>query len=309
MNNKTSLNYNTNTPKNNTMQSGIIDKLKKSLGAFVTILPVSIWMLAFFIVPLILILVVSFASRGEAGDIVYSFTLSNYARIFDKLYLTIFFKSILIGLATTIICLVLGYPFAFIIARAGKKLKPLFLLLIMLPFWTNSLVRTYAMIILLRTEGIINSILLNIGLINEPLQLMYTNTAVMIGMLYMMFPFMVLPLYASIEKLDMSLLEAAEDLGANPINKFLKVTLPLTKGGIFSGSLLVFVPTLGLFFITDLMGGSKVMLMSNLVKNQFLTARDWPFGSAISVVLMLVMIILIFYYTKFSGNKDKWEVL
>lgn len=309
MDNNTSLNYNTNTPKNKGIQSGTKDKFKKSLGAFVTILPVSIWMLAFFIIPLILIFIVSFASRGEAGDIVYNFTLSNYARIFDKLYLTIFFKSILIGLATTLICLVLGYPFAFIIARSGKKLKPLFLLLIMLPFWTNSLVRTYAMIILLRTEGLINTLLLNIGLINEPLQLMYNNTAVMIGMLYMMFPFMVLPLYASIEKLDMNILEAAEDLGANPLNKFLKVTLPLTKGGIFSGSLLVFVPTLGLFFITDLMGGSKVMLMSNLVKNQFLTARDWPFGSAISVVLMLVMIILIFYYTKFSGNKDKWEVL
>jgi len=309
MDNKTSLNFNTNTPKNKIMFNRTIDKLKKLLGAFVTILPVSIWMLAFFIVPLILILVVSFASRGEAGDIVYSFTLSNYARIFDKLYLTIFFKSILIGLVTTIICLVLGYPFAFIIARSEKKLKPLFLLLIMLPFWTNSLVRTYAMIILLRTEGIINTVLLNIGLIDVPLQLMYNNMAVMIGMLYMMFPFMVLPLYASIDKLDMSLLEAAEDLGANPLNKFLKVTLPLTKGGIFSGSLLVFVPTLGLFFITDLMGGSKVMLMSNLVKNQFLTARDWPFGSAISVVLMVVMIILIFYYTKFNGNKNKWEVL
>jgi len=127
-------------------------------------------------------------------------------------------------------------------------------------------------------------------------------------MLYMMFPFMVLPLYASIEKLDMRILEAAEDLGATPLNKFLKVTLPLTKSGIISGSLLVFVPTLGLFFITDLMGGSKVVLMSNLIKNQFLTARDWPFGSAISVILMIVMVILIFYYTKSSGNKQKWEV-
>lgn len=286
-----------------------VDKLKKKLGVIATIFPVSIWMLAFFIVPLILILVVSFSSRGEAGDIVFNFTLNNYTRIFDKLYINIFFKSIIIGLATTVICLVLGYPFAFIIARAGKRLKPFFLLLIILPFWTNSLVRTYAMIILLRTEGIVNSILTNIGLINEPLQLMYNNTAVMIGMLYMMFPFMVLPLYASIEKLDMSILEAAEDLGANPVNKFLKITLPLTKGGILSGSLLVFVPTLGLFFITDLMGGSKVVLMSNLVKNQFLTARDWPFGSAISVILMVVMIVLIFYYTKFSGNKNKWEVL
>lgn len=289
--------------------SRIMNKLKEKAGMIATVMPVTLWMLAFFIVPLILILIVSFSSRGETGNIIFKFTLNNYARIFNKLYITIFIKSLLIGLATTVICLVLGYPFAFIIARAGKRLKPLFLLLIILPFWTNSLVRTYAMIILLRTEGILNHILLGIGLINEPLHLMYNNIAVMIGMLYMMFPFMVLPLYSSIEKLDMSLLEAADDLGASPLNKFLKITLPLTKGGILSGSLLVFVPTLGLFFITDLMGGSKVVLMSNLVKNQFLTARDWPFGSAISVILMIVMIILIFYYTKFSGNKNKWEVL
>lgn len=281
---------------------------KNKAGFLATVLPVTIWMLAFFIVPLVLILIVSFCSRGEAGDVVYSFTLSNYGRIFNKLYLMIFFKSVLIGVFTTVVSLVLGYPFAFIIARSSKKLRPIFLLLIMIPFWTNSLVRTYAMIILLRTEGIINTLLINIGLINQPFHMMYNNFAVTIGMLYMMFPFMVLPLYASIEKLDVRILEAAEDLGATPVNKFLKVTLPLTKSGIISGSLLVFVPTLGLFFITDLMGGSKVVLMSNLIKNQFLTARDWPFGSAISVILMIVMVILIFYYTKASGNKQKWEV-
>lgn len=282
--------------------------LRNKSGLFATMLPVSIWMLMFFIVPLFLILVVSFCTRGEAGDIVFSFTLSNYARLANKLYVVIFLKSFLISLGTTIICLIFGYPFAFIIAKADKKIKPILLLLIILPFWTNSLVRTYAMIILLRTEGIINTILLNIGLIKAPLHMMYNNFAVMIGMLYMMFPFMVLPLYASIEKLDMALLEAADDLGAGPVDKFLKVTLPLTKGGILSGSLLVFVPTLGLFFITDLMGGSKVVLMSNLIKNQFLTARDWPFGSAFSVILMIVMVIVIFYYTKSNSNKDKWEV-
>lgn len=282
--------------------------LRNKSGLFATMLPVSIWMLMFFIVPLFLILVVSFCTRGEAGDVVFSFTLSNYARLANKLYVVIFLKSFLISLGTTIICLIFGYPFAFIIAKADKKVKPILLLLIILPFWTNSLVRTYAMIILLRTEGIINTILLNIGLIKAPLHMMYNNFAVMIGMLYMMFPFMVLPLYASIEKLDMALLEAADDLGAGPVDKFLKVTLPLTKGGILSGSLLVFVPTLGLFFITDLMGGSKVVLMSNLIKNQFLTARDWPFGSAFSVILMIVMVIVIFYYTKSNSNKDKWEV-
>lgn len=283
--------------------------LKNKKGILVTILPVSLWMLAFFIVPLLLILVVSFCTRGETGDIIFKFTLSNYERMFNKLYLIIFLKSLIVSVFTTLICLIFGYPFAFIIARANKKIKPLLLLLIILPFWTNSLVRTYAMIILLRTEGILNTFLLNIGLIKAPLKLMYNNAAVMIGMLYMMFPFMVLPLYATIEKLDLRVLEAADDLGANPVKKFINVTLPLTRSGILSGSILVLVPTLGLFFITDLMGGSKVVLMSNVIKNQFLTARDWPFGSAISVILMIVMVIVIFYYTKLGGDTKKGQVL
>ncbi|MEA4961782.1 MAG: ABC transporter permease subunit [Lutispora sp.] len=266
-------------------------------------------MLGFFVIPLILVVAVSFCTRGEVGDIVYSFTLKNYAKLINPLYISIFIKSMAIALFTTMLCLVFGYPFAFIVAKANKKIKPLLLVLVMLPFWTNSLVRTYAMIVLLRTEGIINTMLRYFGLINEPLQLMYNNTAVMIGMLYMMFPFMVLPLYASIEKLDMRLLEAADDLGAKPLNKFLQVTLPLTKGGILAGSLLVFVPTLGLFFITDLMGGSKVVLMSNLIKNQFLTARDWPFGSAISVILIIVMTAMIALYIRQGGKIDKKAVL
>jgi spermidine/putrescine transport system permease protein len=286
-------------------------KFSKSnlLGGIITTAPVALWMLGFFLIPLVLIVVVSFCTRGEVGDIVYTFTPSNYTKLANPLYVTIFFKSLLIAILTTVTCLVFGYPFAFIIARANKKLKPILLLLIVLPFWTNSLVRTYAMIILLRTEGIINTLLLDMKLISTPLHLMYNNTAVIIGMLYMMFPFMVLPLYSSIEKLDIRVLEAADDLGAGPINKFLKVTLPLTKGGVLSGSLLVFVPTLGLFFITDLMGGSKVVLMSNLIKNQFLTARNWPFGAAISVVLIVIMIIIIAFYTKLGGKVDKREVL
>jgi spermidine/putrescine transport system permease protein len=160
------------------------------------------------------------------------------------------------------------------------------------------------MIILLRSEGIINSYLMKMNLITEPLKLLYNNTGVMIGMTYMMFPFMVLPLYASIEKLDKKLIEAAADLGASPFKVFLKIILPLTKSGIVSGSMLVFIPTLGLFFITDLMGGSKVVLMSNLIKNQFLTARNWPLGSAISVVLILVMVAAIAYSTKSGGTKE-----
>lgn len=287
----------------------LLRSLKDTLGITATILPAALWMLGFFVIPLILVVAVSFCTRGEVGDIVYSFTLKNYAKLINPLYISIFIKSMAIALFTTMLCLVFGYPFAFIVAKANKKIKPLLLVLVMLPFWTNSLVRTYAMIVLLRTEGIINTMLRYFGLIHEPLQLMYNNTAVMIGMLYMMFPFMVLPLYASIEKLDMRLLEAADDLGAKPLNKFLQVTLPLTKGGILAGSLLVFVPTLGLFFITDLMGGSKVVLMSNLIKNQFLTARDWPFGSAISVILIIVMTAMIALYIRQGGKIDKKAVL
>lgn len=277
-------------------------------GKVTTLLPITLWMTAFFVVPLILIIIYSFATRGELGDIQYTFTLKNYTRLFDSLYLRIFLDSIMVAFGTTALCLIFAYPFAFIVAKSNKKLKPLLLLLIILPFWTNSLVRTYAMIMLIRTEGVINTVLLNLNIIKEPLKLMYNNFSVMIGMVYMMFPFMVLPLYSSIEKLDMRLLEAADDLGAGEVRKFINVTLPLTKGGIISGCTLVFVPTLGLFFITDLMGGSKVVHLSNLIKNQFLTARDWPFGSAISVVLIAIMTIIIIIYSKSSGSKGRRQV-
>ncbi len=291
---------------NNTTSKAKSNWLSKLL---VTIFPAGVWMTGFFVAPLILIVVVSFCTRGEVGDVVYKFTLSNYVRLLNPLYLNIFWNSILVAVYTTVFCLLFGYPFAFIIANVKKKYKPIMLLLIMLPFWTNSLVRTYAMIILLRTEGIINTVLLNLGIIQAPLHMMYNNFAVMVGMIYMMFPFMVLPLYTSIEKLDRRLLDAAADLGASPVKKFMKVTLPLTKGGIVAGCLLVFIPTLGLFFITDLMGGSKVVLMSNLIKNQFLTARDWPFGAAISVILIIVMVALILINSKMGGSKESKGVL
>jgi len=290
--------------------SNFITKYLSSISKYLaTIMPALLWMVIFFVIPLLFIVVVSFSTRGDVGNIVYKFTLQNYIKLLNPLYINIFFKSILIALYTTVLCLLIGYPFAFIIANSNKKFKPLLLLLIILPFWTNSLVRTYAMIVLLRTEGIINTLLLHFHIINVPLNLMYNNFAVMIGMLYMMFPFMVLPLYTSIEKLDKRILDAASDLGAGPISKFLKITLPLTKGGIVSGSILVFIPTLGLFFVTDLMGGSKVILMSNLIKNQFLTARDWPFGSAISVILILIMISVILFSSRVPGAKGTKEVL
>ncbi|MDF2885186.1 MAG: potB [Clostridiaceae bacterium] len=281
----------------------------RQLSPFKLLSPVVIWMILFFVVPLLLVILVSFMMRGQYGDIKYSLTLSNYTRMMTPLYTGIFLKSIAISLVTTLLCLAFGYPFAYFIAMAPKKYRGMFLLLVMLPFWTNSLVRTYAWIILLRTEGIINSYLINFHIIKEPLKLLYNNTAVLIGMLYMMFPFMVLPIYTSVEKLDKSYLEAASDLGANGVKTFIRVTLPITLPGVVSGCLLVFVPTLGYFFIPDLMGGSKIILISNLIKNQYLTARDWPFGSAISVILIIVMLIFIGMYFKFTGKRHERQVL
>lgn len=283
--------------------------MNKSKGAIKTISPVVIWMLLFFIVPLILVVLVSFFTRGEYGSVVYKLTLINYTKLADPLYIKILIDSLLISGSTTVLCLLFGYPFAYFIARSPKKYRTLLLLLIILPFWTNSLVRTYAWIILLRTEGVINTILMSIGIIKAPLKLLYNNTAVLIGMIYMMFPFMVLPLYSSIEKLDFSILDAAEDLGATPKEAFIRITLPLTQSGIVSGCILVFVPTLGYFFIPDLMGGSKVILVSNLIKNQFLSARNWPLGSAISVILIIIMFVTIGIYAGLGGDKKNMEVM
>ncbi|WP_051540153.1 ABC transporter permease [Clostridium ihumii] len=276
-------------------------KLKSILS---TVGPVGLWLITFFVVPLILVFIFSFLSRGEYGNIQLPFTLDNYKRLMTPMYFEILWKTVLIGILTTVGCLIIGYPFAYFIGRAKKKHRTLLLLLVILPFWTNSLVRTYAWIILLRTEGVINAILLKIGLISAPLEMLYTDAAVFIGMLYIMLPFMILPIYTSIEKLDMSYIEAANDLGASPYKTFREITLPLTKPGIIAGCMLVFIPTLGYFFISDLMGGSKTMLISNLIKNQFLTARDWPFGSSIAVVLIILMLIAIGIYFKATQNKE-----
>lgn len=282
----------------------------KNTSAIWMISPVTLWMIAFLFIPIVLILVVSFMSRGTYGGIEYIFTLDNYARFFDSLYLNILLASILLAAATTIICIIFGYPFAYMIARSSPKYRTLLLFLVIIPFWTNSLIRTYAWIILLRTEGVINHLLISLGFISEPLTLLYNSGAILVGLVYTLFPFMVLPLYASIEKLDKSYLEAASDLGAGGMQVFLKITLPLTMPGVVAGSLLVFIPTLGLFFIPDLMGGAKTMMIGNLIKNQFLTARDWPFGAASSVILVILTMILIYVYLRISkGNKDDLGVM
>lgn len=266
------------------------------------IAPAALWMLLFLVIPLILVCVVSFATRGIYGGVVYKFTLGNFQRFLEPLYVRILLNSVGVAFVTVAACLLLGYPFAYYIARAPQHIRGMLMMLVIIPFWTNFLIRTYAWMALLRTEGIINTFLLKVGLIHAPLSLLYNDGAVLLGMIYGFLPFMVLPLYSSIEKLDFSLLEAAQDLGASRLQTLLKVILPLTLPGIVAGSILVFVPALGMFIIPDLLGGAKSMLIGNLIQNQFLAARNWPFGSAASIIMMIVSLGLIFLYQRLTKS-------
>lgn len=269
--------------------------------------PAALWLLIFFLVPLVLVLLVSFGERGDAGQVVYSWTLKNYARFFGKvgdryLYIQIFIRSLGIALLNTLLCLLVGYPLAFFIARQAPKRRNVLLLLVMIPFWTNFLVRTYAWMVILRDTGVINNLFLTLGLIAQPLPLLYNQGAVIVGLFYGYLPFMVLPLYASIEKLDLSLVEAAQDLGANALRTFLRVVLPLTKPGIVAGSIIVFIPSIGAYVTPDLMGGAKVTMVGNLLQQQFLKVRDWPFGSAVGFILMLTVLAATLYYFRSGGE-------
>ncbi len=251
--------------------------------------PGALWLVCFFVVPLAILLAYSVMRRGAYGGVEPGFTLEHYARVLDPLYLGILRRTVVLSLATTAICFLLGYPTALVIARSGRW-RNLLLFLVVLPFWTSALVRTYAMIFLLRDTGFLNAALRALGVLREPLHLLYTEGAVLAGLVYGALPFMVLPIYASLEKLDPVLLEAAEGLGARPWARFRRVTLPLTLPGVAAGSLLVFIPTLGAFVVPDLLGGAKQMMLGNLVQNQFGPARNWPFGSAASFLVMSLVL-------------------
>jgi spermidine/putrescine transport system permease protein len=259
--------------------------------------PGGLWLLAFFTVPIVIMLVYSVMPRGIYGGVEPGFTLQHYRRFFDPLYLDILQRTFLWSVFCTVICLLLGYPVAYVIARGGRW-KNLLLFLVVLPFWTSFLVRTFAMIFLMRDTGLINNWLLKVGLIQEPLSMLYTPFAVMVGLVYGFLPFMILPIYASLEKLDLSLLEAAEVLGARPGARFRKVTLPLSMPGVVAGCLLVFIPALGSFLTSDLLGGAKQLMIGNLVQNQFSAARNWPFGSAASFIVMALVLASVMVYLR-----------
>lgn len=280
------------------------NKNKINLPLITTVGPVSVWMILLVAIPFIYVFVMSFMNKGAYGGVVIGFTLNNFIEIFNPLYLKVFCESLLISAFTTILCIIIAYPFTYFIAQKTTIKKTVFMAMVIVPFLVSSLIRLFGWINLLRKDGIINSILLKLGLIHEPLQLVYNTTGVMIGLVYMLLPFMILPLYSSIEKLDKSLLEACSDLGAKPVTSFLRVTLPLTMPGIFAGSILVFIPSLGYFFVTDLLGGNKIQVIGNIIRTQFITARNWPLGAAISIFLIVITLILVRLYQKSGGNMD-----
>ena len=298
------------------------------------------WLVVFFALPLAIMVVISLAQRGPYGTVQYhwdwksyeaalaetnkgdgetpippekqekpsnvgfaKYIFQNYMRSFDQLYLPIYARSVGFAFVTTILCLLFGYPIAYYVAiKAPEKLRGALLMLVVIPFWTSFLVRTYAWILILRSDGLISRVMMSFGF--QPVQLLYNDFAVLIGLVYGELPFMILPLYASIQKLDTSLLEAAQDLGATPAQAFWRITVPLTRPGILAGTIFVFIPSIGAFVIPDLMGGSRSIMIGNLIQNQFLFTRDLPFGSAVCFLLTAVVLLVLLVNALVAGGEE-----
>ena len=265
------------------------------------------WLLIFALLPNILVMAVSFLTRDSSAFISLPVSIDSYSRLMDPLYFDVFVHSLWMAGITTVICLLLGYPFAWLVSKAKARWQPLLMLMLILPFWTNSLVRTYALKLLFANNGLINKFLLTIGIIDAPIDILYTQGAVIAGLTYLLFPFMVLPLYAVFTDLRNDMLLVSQDLGATKTQTFWHVILPLTTPGIISGVLLVLLPAMGMFYVADILGGSRNLLVGNIIKNQFLDARDWPFGAAASVLLTLAMAILLLAYRASSRRIGKTD--
>ena len=287
-----------------TEKRSFIDRIRRRPGlqTLLLLFPSLFWLIVFFALPLVIVFVYSFLKRGPYGQIVWEFNLQNYARFFDPLYVKIFLRSFRIAAITTIVSFLLGYPMAYWIATRSARWRNTLLLLLMIPFWTNFLVRTYAWILLLRDSGLINGLLQGLGLISAPLPLFGNEFAIIIGLVYGWFPGMVLPCYAAIERLDLSLVEAAQDLYANEVRAFARVVFPLTLPGVIAGSILVFIPSLGAYITPDLLGGAKAVMIGNVIQSQFLSVRDYPFGSAFSFALMAIMLVATLVYFRVGAR-------
>lgn len=258
------------------------------------------WLTLFILVPTSLIILTSFFSNDIDNFVKLPLTLSAYEKAFDPIFLVVFWNSLKMAAAATLVCLIIGYPFAMLITSLPQRYRALVLFLMIIPFWTNSLVRIYAISFFLGKKGLINQALLYLGLIDAPLDLLYTQFAVVFGLSYLLLPFMIMPLYSALDKLDIRLLEAAKDLGANAFQRFIRVTIPMTLPGIIAGSLMVMLPALGMFYVADLLGGGKNLLLGNVIKTQFIQTRDWPYGAALSVILILLLSLMLWAYMRAS---------
>ena len=263
------------------------------------------WLTLFVFLPNLMIFVTSFLTRDDAHFVSMVFTFSNYTRLLDPLYAEVLLHSLNMAFIATACCLLLGYPFAWCLTKLPARLRSLLLFLLIVPFWTNSLIRIYGLKIFLSTRGWLNDFLLWTGVIDKPFRIMFTSEAVILGLVYILLPFMVLPLYSSLEKLDKAYLEAARDLGASKLQAFFRIILPLTMPGILAGCLLVMIPAMGLFYVADLMGGAKNLLIGNVIKSQFLNIRDWPFGAATSIVMTILMGLMLLIYWRAARLLNK----
>ncbi len=279
-----------------------------TLPALLTVGPVTLVLVLLVAIPLIYVVVMSFCSIDQYYNVQLQFTLDNYKRLVSANYMKIYAQSIMIAFVTTLLCILIGYPFSYIIARTQSRRKKLFYMLVIIPFWTNSLIRIYGWRTFLGTNGWLNTVLQLLHLTTEPLDLLYKQGTTILGMVYCLIPFMILPLYTAIEKLDGSLLEASADLGAKPAVTFVKVILPLTSSGIFSGSIMVFIPCLGYFFVSDILGGGNSDVIGNLIERQFQSGNNWPLGAALSIILIVITLVLVKLYQRMGGDIDSLGV-
>ena len=278
---------------------------KDGVFKFFTIGSVYFWLVCFGIIPISLVVICSFLTSTPLQLYTWHFTFLNYQTLFSFVYLEVFLRSIKLAIIVTSLTLLIGYPFAYFLTRLPEKIKRLMALFVIIPFWTSSLLRCYAIITIIHAHGLLNNLLLSLGIIHAPLEMLYTNFAVIFGLVYNLLPFVVLPLFANMEKLDRDLIEAARDLGANGVTTFVRVILPLTRSGIYSAVLLSFLPAMTLFYIPDLLGGAKSLLLGNLIQLQFLEARNWPLGAAVSLTLTLFMGILMLFYFRTIPKKER----
>lgn len=280
---------------------------RRRFSNFAVIFPAFGWLCFFLLIPLLIVLTYSFATKGLYGGVVYHFHFGNYLRSSEFIYLNILWNSIVLALTTAFSCLCIGFPMAYVMATAKKSTRSLLMMLVILPFWTNFVVRAYAIKLLLSENGPLNSLFIAMQLTTAPIVLTNSPFAVWIGMVTNYLPFMVLPLYVSLEKFDFTLLEAARDLGARPVQAMGRVMAPLVRPGLVTGFIFVFTPALGEFVIPDLFGGAKIMLVGNLVTDQFLKSRDWPFGAALSMILLLSVLVSLVFYLRMQDEERKFS--